>query len=232
MSVLHFRFNDEYDVRFEACGRGIVSSEDLGGTFDRVIEKYREECGKDPQDMSLIIEDTLKQGLDYGFTEIETAFLERFEHLKELVLPDSITEIKMTDKLGKILKDNNTLIRGSLDSFAERFAADMALNYRPADFIIARHEYEKVHEITVLTLMFRRDGNVVVREDVSSPGSSAGNTFGGVFYKELPFDFWMNTTAGEVSEMYPGLDGTVVRDGRLADFIGKAVNHKIFTGKN
>jgi len=72
----------------------------------------------------------------------------------------------------------------------------------------------------------------VVREDVSSPGSSAGNTFGGVFYKELPFDFWMNTTAGEVSEMYPGLDGTVVRDGRLADFIGKAVNHKIFTGKN
>ena len=42
----------------------------------------------------------------------------------------------------------------------------------------------------------------------------------------------MNTTAEEVSAMYPGLDDVVVKDGRLADFIVKAKEHKTFTGKN
>lgn len=232
MSTLHSIFNDEYDIKFEVRGDGAVSCEAFDGDVDRAFERYREECGKEPGDLSLVIEDTRKAGFDYGFTEVETAFLERLENLKELILPDSITEIKMTDKLEKVLKDNNTLIRGSFDSFSERFAADMGLNFRPADFIIARHVFEKAQETTLLMVQFKRDGSVQIRADVDSPGSSAGNSFGGVFYNDLPSDFWMNTTAEEVSAMYPGLDDVVVKDGRLADFIVKAKEHKIFTGKN
>ena len=232
MSTLHSIFNDEYNIKFEVRGDGAVSCEAFDGDVDRAFERYREECGKEPGDLSLVIEDTRKAGFDYGFTEVETAFLERLENLKELILPDSITEIKMTDKLEKVLKDNNTLIRGSFDSFSERFAADMGLNFRPADFIIARHVFEKAQETTFLTVQFKRDGSVQIRADVDSPGSSAGNSFGGVFYNDLPSDFWMNTTAEEVSAMYPGLDDVVVKDGRLADFIVKAKEHKIFTGKN
>ena len=232
MSTLHSIFNDEYNIKFEVRGDGAVSCEAFDGDVDRAFERYREECGKEPCDLSLVIEDTRKAGFDYGFTEVETAFLERLENLKELILPDSITEIKMTDKLEKVLKDNNTLIRGSFDSFSERFAADMGLNFRPADFIIARHVFEKAQETTFLTVQFKRDGSVQIRADVDSPGSSAGNSFGGVFYNDLPSDFWMNTTAEEVSAMYPGLDDVVVKDGRLADFIVKAKEHKIFTGKN
>ena len=213
-------------------GNGTVSNEAFDLDVNRAFERYKEECGGEPRDLSLVIEDTLKSGFDYGFTEVETAFLERLENLKELILPDSITEIKMTDKLERILKENNTLIRGSLDSFAERFAAEMGLNFRPADFIFARHVFAKVQEITLLTVQFNRDGSVQIRSDVDSPGSSAGNTFGGVFYNEIPSDFWMNTTVEEVSAMYPGLDDVVVKDGRLADFIEKAKEHKIFTGKN
>ena len=232
MSTLHSIFNDEYNIKFAVRGDGAVSCEAFDGDVDRAFERYREECGKEPGDLSLVIEDTRKAGFDYGFTEVETAFLERLENLKELILPDSITEIKMTDKLEKVLKDNNTLIRGSFDSFSERFAADMGLNFRPADFIIARHVFEKAQETTFLTVQFKRDGSVQIRADVDSPGSSAGNSFGGVFYNDLPSDFWMNTTAEEVSAMYPGLDDVVVKDGRLADFIVKAKEHKIFTGKN
>ena len=232
MSILHSIFNGEYDIEFEVRGNGTVSNEAFDLDVNRAFERYKEECGGEPRDLSLVIEDTLKSGFDYGFTEIETAFLERLENLKELILPDSITEIKMTDKLERILKENNTLIRGSLDSFAERFAAEMGLNFRPADFIFARHVYAKVQEITLLAVQFNRDGSVQIRSDVDSPGSSAGNTFGGVFYNEIPSDFWLNTTAEEVSAMYPGLDHVVVKDGRLADFIEKAKEHKIFTGKN
>ena len=232
MSILHSIFNGEYDIKFEVRGNGTVSNEAFDLDVNRAFERYKKECGKEPCDLSLVIEDTLKSGFDYGFTEVETAFLERLENLKELILPDSITEIKMTDKLERILKENNTLIRGSLDSFAERFAAEMGLNFRPADFIFARHVFAKVQEITLLTVQFNRDGSVQIRSDVDSPGSSACNTFGGVFYNEIPSDFWMNTTAEEVSAMYPGLDDVVVKDGRLADFIEKAKEHKIFTGKN
>ena len=232
MSILHSIFNGEYDIKFEVRGNGTVSNEAFDLDVNRAFERYKEECGGEPRDLSLVIEDTLKSGFDYGFTEIETAFLERLENLKELILPDSITEIKMTDKLERILKENNTLIRGSLDSFAERFAAEMGLNFRPADFIFARHVFAKVQEITLLTVQFNRDGSVQIRSDVDSPGSSAGNTFGGVFYNEISSDFWLNTTAEEVSAMYPGLDDVVVKDGRLADFIEKAKEHKIFTGKN
>ena len=232
MSMLHSIFNEEYDIRFEVRGNGTVSSEAFDGDVIRALERYEAECGRAPRDISLVIEDTLKAGFDYGFTEVETAFLERLENLKELILPDSITEISMSEKLEKILKDNNTLIRGSLDSFAERFAADTGHNFRPADFIIARHVYEKVQETTLLSVQFKRDGSVQIRSDVDSPGSSAGNSFGGVFYNYLPSDFWMNTTAEEVSSMYPGLDDAVVKDGRLADFIAKAKEHKIYTGKN
>ena len=232
MSILHSIFNGEYDIEFEVRGNGTVSNEAFDLDVNRAFERYKEECGGEPRDLSLVIEDTLKSGLDYGFTEVETAFLERLENLKELILPDSITEIKMTDKLERILKENNTLIRGSLDSFAERFAAEMGLNFRPADFIFARHVFAKVQEITLLTVQFNRDGSVQIRSDVDSPGSAAGNAFGGVFYNEIPSDFWMNTTAEEVSAMYPGLDDVVVKDGRLADFIEKAKEHKIFTGKN
>lgn len=232
MSTLHSIFNDEYNIKFEVRGDGAVSCEAFDGDVDRAFERYREECGKEPGDLSLVIEDTRKAGFDYGFIEVETAFVERLENLKELILPDSITEIKMTDKLEKVLKDNNTLIRGSFDSFSERFAADMGLNFRPADFIIARHVFEKAQETTFLTVQFKRDGSVQIRADVDSPGSSADNSFGGVFYNDLPSDFWMNTTAEEVSAMYPGLDDVVVKDGRLADFIETAKEHKIFTGKN
>lgn len=232
MSTLHSIFNDEYNIKFEVRGDGAVSCEAFDGDVDRAFERYREECGKEPGDLSLVIEDTRKAGFDYGFIEVETAFVERLENLKELILPDSITEIKMTDKLEKVLKDNNTLIRGSFDSFSERFAADMGLNFRLADFIIARHVFEKAQETTFLTVQFKRDGSVQIRADVDSPGSSADNSFGGVFYNDLPSDFWMNTTAEEVSAMYPGLDDAVVKDGRLADFIETAKEHKIFTGKN
>ena len=232
MSILHSIFNGEYDIEFEVRGNGTVSNEAFDLDVNRAFERYKEECGGEPRDLSLVIEDTLKSGFDYGFTEVETAFLERLENLKELILPDSITEINVTDKLERILKENNTLIRGSLDSFAERFAAEMGLNFRPADFIFARHVFAKVQEITLLTVQFNRDGSVQIRSDVDSPGSSAGNTFGGVFYNEIPSDFWMNTTAEEVSAMYPGLDDVVIKDGRLADFIENAKEHKIFTGKN
>ena len=139
----------------------------------------------------------------------------------------------MTEKLERILKENNTLIRGSFDSFAERFAAQNGLNFRHRDFFFASSYFEPAFESTTLTMMFSRDGSVVIEEKVSSPGSSAGNTFGGEFYKTLESDFFMHKTAQDIADMYrDDIRNAIIEKGLLADFIEKARTHDLYTGEN
>jgi len=233
VSLFHHYFDRNYALEFEAWGDGEISEKNLEISLDDIFAEYAREKGGYPIDISLDIADTLSFGYSYGFTSIDTAFLERLETLKELVLPDSITDIKMTPKLEKLLKENNTLIRGSFDSFAEKFAADNGLHFRHRDFSFASYYFEPAFENTTLTMMFSRDGSAVIEEKVSSIGSSAGNTFGGEFYKSLDSDFFVHKTAEEIADMYRGgIRNAIIETGILADFIEKAKTHKLFTGEN
>ena len=233
MSLLDFEFDSEYDLKLSAWGRGTVKDSNFNIRLDTIYKKFQKEYSREPKDVSLFIEDTFAYGYDYGFTEIDTAYLEKSEKLKELILPNSITNIDMTPTLEQILKRNNVLIRGSFDSFAEKFAAENHLHFRPADFLFAKDFFEPAQETTLLTMTFARNGNVVVEISVSSPGSSAGNTFGGTFYRDLPKNFYNVKTAEQIAEMFgQRTKKTILEDGRLAAFIEKARTHKIFMGKN
>lgn len=233
MSLLDYEFDCDYALCLQAWGEGEVCESSFNVKPDSIFGKYKKQYGSFPAHISLLVADTLAAGLDYGFTSIDTAFLERLETLKELVLPDSITDIKMTPKLEKLLKENNTLIRGSFDSFAEKFAADNGLHFRHRDFSFASYYFEPAFENTTLTMMFSRDGSAVIEEKVSSIGSSAGNTFGGEFYKSLDSDFFVHKTAEEIADMYRGgIRNAIIETGILADFIEKAKTHKLFTGEN
>ena len=233
MSLLSAKYNKEYDIQIEAWGDGIICEENFEGRLDSIFELYGSEYMKEPEDVSFYIKNPYSYGLDYGFTGIDSLFLERIEHLKELIIADTIKEIRITDKLEEILKANNTLIRGSLDSYAEEFAAEQGLNFRSENFVFARDMFERIHEDTAVTMIFKRDGSVVASEVVSSPGSSAGNTFGGTFYKELPSDFWNAISAEDIAEMYSKrIREAIIKDGILASFIEKAKTHKLFRGNN
>lgn len=233
MSLFHHYFDRSYALELTAWGRGEISEQALEISLDEIFTEYAEEKDGYPIDISLFIEDTLAYGYDYGFTSIDPAFLEKLDTLKELILPDSITEIKMTPKLEKLLKGNSVLIRGSFDSFAEKFAAENGLNFRHSDFFVASYEFEPIHEITTLTMIFNRDGSVTLEENVSSPGSSASHTFGGTFYKELDCEFFLHKTVEDIADMYgESLSKSIIENGRLADFLEKAKTHKLFKGKN
>lgn len=233
MSILHHKFCGAYALELNAWGGSEVSEKDFEIDLDDIFREYAEQYGGFPPDISLFIEDTLACGYSYGFTSIDTAFLEKLDTLAELVLPDSITEIKMTPKLEKILKKNGVLIRGTFDSFAESFAKEQGLKFRHRDMFLASYEFALAHETTSLTLQFKRDGSVQIEESVSSPGSSAGNCFGGEFYIDLPYDFFMHKSAEDISDMFgEGLHNAILENGRLADFIEKARTHKPFMGKN
>lgn len=232
-SLIHCYFDREYELSLEIRGEGTVSEGTLYPSLGEVFKRCRKELGAEPKEISLMIEDSLAAGFDYGFTAIDTAFLEKLEALRELILPDSITELDLTPKLSEIFKRNDTLIRGTFNSFAERFAAENGLRFCCSDCIIAKDFFEPAQESTVLSLIFSRDGSVILEEDVSSPGSSAGNTFGGKFYKELPGDFYMSMTAEDIADKYGRrLKAAILEDGRLAKFIEEAKQHNIYTGKN
>ena len=235
MSLLHHNPNGEYELSLSAWGRGVLCEDDLLDFQkpDAILAGFREEYGRSPLDISLFIEDSFACGYDYGFTGVDSALLEKFETLRELILPDSVTELDLTPGLLKILRENNTLIRGTFDSFAERFAAENGLRFRPSDYQFAVYFFEPAHEATVMTLVFLKNGKVRIREDISSPGSSAGNTFGGTFWYDISRDFFRTKTAEQIAERFRNvIYNATVEDGRLASFIEKAKTHRYFMGKN
>jgi len=239
MSLLDCEFYSEkrgaeYELMLSAWGEGVLAESALldiqkpDAIFKKFMAKYR----RYPKSISLTVEDPRAVGYDFGYTGIDSALLEKLLTLKELVLPDSVTEIGVTPGLKKIFEENGTLIRGSFGSFAESFARGQGLRFRPADRVIAEYFFAPAQESTRLTLEFSRTGNALIREDVSSPGTSASNTFGGSFFHPLKKDFFMTDTAEQIAALFgERLRGALIADGRLADFIEKAKTHCFYKGE-
>ena len=215
MSLLDYEFGLEYDVMLSAWGEGVLSESSLPDFQqpDVILKKYKKEYRRMPESISLYIQDPMDFGYDYGYTGVASAFLEKLETLKEL--------------------SNNTMIRSTFDSFAESFARENDLHFRHSDFVFAEYELEYAPESTRLIMQFRRDGSVVIKEDVSSPGTSASNTLGGSFYHKLNKEFHKTNDAEEIADMFSkGLRDAILKDGRLSDFIAKAKTHNLFTGNH
>ena len=215
MSLLDYECGLEYDVMLSAWGEGVLSESSLPDFQqpDVILKKYKKEYRRMPESISLYIQDPMDFGYDYGYTGVASAFLEKLETLKEL--------------------NNNTMIRSTFDSFAESFARENKLRFRHSDFVFAEYELEYAPESTRLIMQFRRDGSVVIKEDVSSPGTSASNTLGGSFYHKLNKEFHKTNDAEEIADMFSkGLRDAILKDGRLSDFIAKAKTHNLFTGNH
>lgn len=235
MSLLSHTYNGEYELMLKACGEGTLCDEDisLNDNVLGIIEGFRNTYFRYPNSISLLIEDASACGKISGFTKIDAGFLKNLKTLKELILPDSMKEIEMDAELNKIFKDNDVLIRGNFDSFAEDFAKDQGLNFRPSDHEIARHEYAPANQITVVTIIFERNGNIRMKEDINSPGSSGGNYFGATFYHELNREFYRTKTAEQVARQFRDvIYEQILQEGRLESFMEKARTHRIYLGKN
>lgn len=233
MSLLHYSIGGEYELAFSAWGKGVLGESDLLPSMlpEAGFSAFRERFGREPREISLTLEDS--SGFGYWFSGVDAVLLEKLDTLRELVLPDTVTHLDKTPRLEAILRENDTLIRGGFDSFAQRFAAENGLRFRPADYAFAFYLYEPVQESTTVELVFRRNGSVQIKEEVSSPGSSAGNTFGGSFFHDLAPDFYRTETAETIARRFRGaIRGAILEQGRLAAFLEKAKAQGYYTGKN
>lgn len=138
-----------------------------------------------------------------GITEIKKGFLESFPILKTIIIDSSVKNIEMTDSLRTLLKINSVIIRGSYDSYAERFAAENGLLFIHKDIYIGIRRNEEYQESRTVTLHFDESGKMNLMYEDFCQGISAGNTMGGAFTREMPEEFHSGCTLEEFADMMP-----------------------------
>ncbi len=138
-----------------------------------------------------------------GITAVKKGFLESFVLLRELIIDSSVKNIEMTDKLRELLKNNKVIIRGSYDTYAERFAEENGLLFIHKDIYIGIRHNEEHCESRTATLHFDESGQMSLLYEDLCQGISAGNTMGGEFTRDMPEEFHKGCTLEKFGDMMP-----------------------------
>lgn len=138
-----------------------------------------------------------------GITEVKNGFLESFINLKELIIDSTVKNIEMTNELNELLKNNNVVIRGCYNTYAESFAEENSLLFIHKDIYIGIRHNEEHCESRTITLHFDESGQMSLLYEDFCQGISAGNTMGGEFTRTMPKEFHKGCTLEEFADMMP-----------------------------
>jgi len=138
-----------------------------------------------------------------GITEVKNGFLESFINLKELIIDSTVKNIEMTNELNELLKNNNVVIRGCYNTYAEKFAVENSLLFIHKDIYIGIRHNEEHCESRTITLHFDESGQMSLLYEDFCQGISAGNTMGGEFTRTMPKEFHKGCTLEEFADMMP-----------------------------
>ena len=196
----------------DACGEGVLRPSD--------IEYFkREDFVKDKEPVSLIISG--------GITEVEAGFFDIFLTLAEVIVPDSVRRISLSDESRRLFRKNKVVLRGPFDSYADRFAKEKGFSYLHSDIELARHGDYYERGVDIITLRFRPDGSPFIHQDCRCQGSSAGSVGGGEVSFDLPKGFYKKQTPEDIANQVWGSCYGQVRDSKaLKTFLEKAKERK------
>ena len=138
-----------------------------------------------------------------GITEIKSGFLESFINLKELIIDSTVENIEITAELNELLKNNNVVIRGCYNTYAEKFAVENSLLFIHKDIYIGIRHNEEHCESRTITLHFDESGQMSLLYEDFCQGISAVNTMGGKFTRAMPEGFHKGCTLEEFADMMP-----------------------------
>ena len=136
-------YSNHWGGLLEVCGTGKVVKEDLDVS---------------PSNIKDVIDHGYDLSLTSGITSVGPGFIERFTHLRSLIIHYSVKDIAKTPELIAMLRSKKVVIRGWYDSFGERFAKENGLQFLHADIFIGWHSDEEHYTNTKLTIRFRPDG--------------------------------------------------------------------------
>lgn len=109
----------------------------------------------------------------------------------------------MTNELNELLKNNNVVIRGCYNTYAEKFAVENSLLFIHKDIYIGIRHNEEHCESRTITLHFAESGQMSLLYEDFCQGISAGNTMGGEFTRTMPKEFHKGCTLEEFADMMP-----------------------------
>ena len=140
--------------------------------------------------------------LQDGIEEVEDGFFELLPTLSELEIANSVRKIGMTEKTLEIFRNNNVLIRGVFDSYAETFAKEHGLRFLHSDFCLALDgDYSSLCGIDEITLRFTSDAQPYIRQENFCSGSSTGNNGGGHIDIQLPKNFHLTHSQKDIANL-------------------------------
>lgn len=161
--------------------------------------------------------------------EVEQDFFELLPTISELWILNKDCRLYMTDKTMKLFKDNNVLLRGRFDTFAERFAREQKLTFLHLDTELARVEDYNERGIDIITLRFYDEGSAYIHQDYRCAGSSAGSVGGGETSFDLPKDFYLTMSDKDIAgQCWGSCYDDILEKGVLRQLIKKAKNKKGF----
>jgi len=129
-----------------------------------------------------------------GITALGEGYLDAFPKIDCLILSRTVGSVAVTPELVKRMRRRKVLIRGEYDTFAERFAQEMKLEFLHSDIHLADNDIEAAHEHDIITLRFHQSAPPDIHYNCFTPGSSAGSYGGGEYANVLPRDFAVGCT--------------------------------------
>ncbi|MDO4198707.1 MAG: hypothetical protein Q4D13_06945 [Erysipelotrichaceae bacterium] len=218
--------NRDYELSISVWGEGSLNNHDDKEKINDVIKEYTDRYDEYPERISLIIEDSINTGYEYGVDTIEKGVLEDIKNLKEIIVPSSVVNIKC-DPEG--LKD--VLIRGEYGSHIWGYAYDNNLRFLHSDLLIAYVADTRHYEVTSIYLVFREDGSIELYRKELSPGLEAGTgteyTYDDTDYV-LDNKFFKKYNAEDIASWYnEDIEKDILDRGVLEDFIRKARNREM-----
>ncbi len=151
---------------------------------------------------------------DSGITGAKAGFLESFYHLEKLILSESVQSIDDTKELSEMLTNNQVIVRGTFDTFAEEFAHLHHLRFVHANIDIANSSNQ--YETDVWTLRFEDNGTPYLHCNAFGQGGFMG----GEQRSELPDGIFDNCTIEKFAELFgKGLTEQILQNKPLQRFL-------------
>ena len=172
--------------------------------------------------------------IEDGVKGFEKGFFDLIPTIDDLEIASSVKDLGLTEKTLKLFHDNNVLIRGKFDSFAERFAKENNLSFIHSDIVIGRAgDYFEPWGTDVITLKFQPGSKPNIRQSNFCQGSSAGSNGGGDIDLFLPKDFYLHKTQEAIAKMCWGsCYESIMKCDELRVFLDKALKKHGYYFKN
>ncbi|MEE3422813.1 MAG: hypothetical protein VZR11_08960 [Succinimonas sp.] len=163
-----------------------------------------------------------------GVTQIEEGFFDAFDIILEIAIPDTVSRLNFSEEFSKRLKEQNTVIKGSFDSCADKFAKAQNLPFIHSDIQIGY--VEGSHSRDIITLCFGHYGSPYIYQNSVSPGISASSTGGGESRIELKSDFYLRNSQKDIADMCWGCcHKAILENNKLKSFLQKAKTRNGYT---